>query len=139
MAPRSRKYGIDTAQVLVEHIVSSLDDYSIPQDSETIREMLVSLAQYARSLELQMTRSVRAGRTASSPIVLSGDSSNSPESNTVSPDVISLSGTSSDKEDSDEELLADFKTLSIGPQERHYGRFVTHPQLSIRSVVLYLS
>ncbi|KAJ3838064.1 fungal-specific transcription factor domain-containing protein [Lentinula raphanica] len=122
LAPKSRKYGVDTVQILVENIVTALDEYSIPQDPESVREMLISLAKYARSLELRMNHSAQSGSstTTDSSLTLSGDSV-SPESSNKTPQ----SGVSdtSDKEDSDDEqLLEEFKTLTIGPQQRHFGR-----------------
>ncbi|KIK54649.1 hypothetical protein GYMLUDRAFT_48563 [Collybiopsis luxurians FD-317 M1] len=116
LAPKSRKYGIDQAQVLVENIISALDDYSIPQDSESVRDILISLAKYARSLELRVNRSEKStsGSTTDSTLVLS------PESNDKGSPELDIS----DKEDSgsDEELAIDFKNLSLQGNERHFGR-----------------
>ncbi|KAF9074634.1 fungal-specific transcription factor domain-containing protein [Rhodocollybia butyracea] len=122
LAPRSRNYGVDTAQVLVDNIISSLDEYSIPQDPDSVREMLISLAKYARSLEIRINRSSKLGSTADLPLVIR-DSSGSPHcrNKLTSPNPGTLSETS-DKEESDEDLLQDFRTLSIGTQERHFGR-----------------
>ncbi|KAH7872573.1 uncharacterized protein C8R40DRAFT_1116105 [Lentinula edodes] len=106
LAPRSRKYGVDAVQVLVENIVSSLDDYSIPQDPESVREMLISMAKYARSLELRINHSTQAtsSTTSNSTLVVSADSV-SPESSTKISSESGLVSGSSDKEDSEGEQL----------------------------------
>ncbi|KAJ3986030.1 fungal-specific transcription factor domain-containing protein [Lentinula detonsa] len=122
LAPKSRKYGADAVQVLVGNIVTSLDDYSIPQDPESVREMLISLAKYARSLELRINHSAQSGSSKNTEsLALSGDSISPESSNKISPH--SAVSDISDKEDSeDEQLLENLETLSIGPQERHFGR-----------------
>ncbi|KAF5392078.1 hypothetical protein D9757_003315 [Collybiopsis confluens] len=117
LAPKSRKYGIETAQILVEHIVSALEEYSIPQDSESVREILISLAKYARSLEQrlnQSSQSNKSGSTTDSTLVLS------PESNKQrSPE---LDDEEDDSEEEVQDIAVDFKNLSLGGTERHFGR-----------------
>ncbi|KAJ4481097.1 fungal-specific transcription factor domain-containing protein [Lentinula aciculospora] len=71
-----------------------------------------------------MNHSTRLGSSTGtgSTLVLSGDSVSPESSHKISPESGLISDTS-DKEDSeDDQLLDDFKTLSIGPEERHFGR-----------------
>ncbi|KAF8824416.1 hypothetical protein HHX47_DHR8000398 [Lentinula edodes] len=90
--------------------------------------MLISMAKYARSLELRINHSTQAtsSMTSNSTLVVSADSV-SPESSTKISSESGLVSGSSDKEDSEgEQLMENFKTLSIGPQQRHFGRSSTY-------------
>ncbi|KAJ3914052.1 fungal-specific transcription factor domain-containing protein [Lentinula edodes] len=86
------------------------------------------MAKYARSLELRINHSTQAtsSTTSNSTLVVSADSV-SPESSTKISSESGLVSGSSDKEDSEgEQLMENFKTLSIGPQQRHFGRSSTY-------------
>lgn len=101
----------ELAQALIEEVLSSPDSYIPPTDSTTIRNIIVSIAKYARSMEETLARSQK---------VAAGDSRPSSSSPPHQP-----SHTSEDEysTDGDDDVHENFKQLSIGHSgARYFGK-----------------
>lgn len=105
----------DSAQALIEEILSSPDSYVTPSDSATVRDIIFSLAKYARSIEESLSRSRVAVMGGDSPLAQPGSSLRE----SASP----LSAYSSDESDDDHVNNELFRQLSLGHSDgRHWGR-----------------
>ncbi|KAK1222314.1 Gypsy retrotransposon integrase-like protein 1 [Marasmius sp. AFHP31] len=111
----SRK--MDNVRTLVNAILSTVTPFVVPEDPESVMEMLVSLANHARSLDRQLSLSrgafsgydVTLTPTTTSPIV----SNNFPEAEVEQDKEV---------EDSVDELTAVFKQVTLSYETRHVGK-----------------
>lgn len=101
---------------MIEEVLSSPDSYIPPTDSTTVRNIIVSIAKYARSMEETLSRSHQATRPAS-----------------LSPAHQASSQASEDECSTDDEFVHEsFKQLSIGHSaDRFFGK-----SSNFRSVLL---
>ncbi|KIK69820.1 hypothetical protein GYMLUDRAFT_34227 [Collybiopsis luxurians FD-317 M1] len=94
-----------SAQVLIEEILSAPNSYIPPTDSTSVRDIILSLARYARSIEERLARS---NDTALIPL------QSPPTDDYTSDDDVSS--------DDDDPNAASFRQLSLGhSSDRHFG------------------
>ncbi|KAE9403208.1 hypothetical protein BT96DRAFT_854923 [Gymnopus androsaceus JB14] len=109
---------LDSAQVLIEEVLSSPESYTPPSDSATVRDIIVSIAKYARSLEENLARSRAALTHMGTDSPLTQPSSSQRES--ASPPSDAYSSEESDEEHINTETL---RQLSVGHSDaRHWGK-----------------
>ncbi|ESK86699.1 hypothetical protein Moror_10946 [Moniliophthora roreri MCA 2997] len=105
----------DTARSLVNAILSSSKPYVVPEDPAIVREILVDLANYARSLDRQLS----LARGQPSDDLDSPKHSTSPITSNTTPEP-----EYGDQEvaDSIDSLAEDLRMMSVAHPKRHFGK-----------------
>ncbi|KAK1227497.1 Gypsy retrotransposon integrase-like protein 1 [Marasmius sp. AFHP31] len=111
---RTSKRG-DNPQALVNAILSYSEPFIIPDDREAVWEMLVSLANHARSLDKQLSSARRR---------LTPENDASSESSPFSPSLTNVHQREEDGEakDSIDHLAAELKQVNLALERRHFGK-----------------
>lgn len=131
---QSNSIGASSAQALIDQVLTSPDSYIPPPDSATIRDIIVSLAKYARSIEESLARS-RIPTTDPDSSFHRPNSSRQTES--AFPETNDTSGeySSDERDDVDES----FKQLSLGhSNERYFGGSSNFRQIRLFNFRSYL-
>ncbi|KAK7034653.1 Gypsy retrotransposon integrase-like protein 1 [Paramarasmius palmivorus] len=108
----------DTARSLVNAILSSSKPYSIPEDPAIVREILVDLANYARSLDRQLL----LARGQPPDQHESPQSSTSPATSSMTPEP---EPEVREVPDSIDSLAEDLRKISLTHSKRHFGKSST--------------
>ncbi|KAK1221321.1 Gypsy retrotransposon integrase-like protein 1 [Marasmius sp. AFHP31] len=103
----------DNARNLVNAILSSSKPFVIPEDPESIREILVDLANHARSLDRQLA-------LAQSTFDHDASSASATTSPPASNDVPEAEP--GEVEDSIDQLAAELRQVTLSHQKRHFGK-----------------
>ncbi|KAK1222316.1 Gypsy retrotransposon integrase-like protein 1 [Marasmius sp. AFHP31] len=105
----------DNARALVNSILSASKLFVIPEDPESVRQILVDLANYARSLDRQLSLSKG---TLGEHDMSSIPATTAPPSSGGTPEV----ERHQEVEDSIEQLTAELKGVSLSYEKRHTGK-----------------
>ncbi|KAJ8073924.1 Gypsy retrotransposon integrase-like protein 1 [Marasmius tenuissimus] len=102
----------NNARALVNAILSTSKPFVIPEDSESIRQILVDLANYARSLDRQISLSRET---------LGGHDASSMSTTTAAPSLRGTPEAEEDREveDSIEQLTTELRKVALSHEKRH--------------------